>query len=319
MKNIIICYHQYCRDGFCGYAVMRYYEKYTQNIKIVQDIPIMQGKVKEALKDKILEKCDEIYCVDINLSIKEIKLFQSLSNAKIFIFDHHEYPNDFEVPDNVYFKHDKTKCGSRLIWEYLYPERELPELLKHIEYRDLWIDAGIDAVYINEYLFAKLGLYNLDEWIKYIDEFDETYKNVGKLLYERKMGEVNKSIKNGYFIEIYYNEFYRRFTYNYILILILNLINKIILFGYTNKRKAKIFVVNADNNISDIGARVVRKNPDVLFAVIWRFIDGKFSISLRSKDYNVESIARFHGGGGHKCAAGFETKTLRMFGLPITC
>jgi hypothetical protein len=50
----------------------------------------------------------------------------------------------------------------------------------------------------------------------------------------------------------------------------------------------------------------------------WQRSDGKFSVSLRSRgDFDVSELAKAHGGGGHRNAAGFLTESMPLTGVPF--
>ena len=67
---------------------------------------------------------------------------------------------------------------------------------------------------------------------------------------------------------------------------------------------------------SDVGNKML-DDPQCLFAVIyrWSLKKNKWYVSLRSSNdrEDVSQIAKAHGGGGHRCAAGFEIDSIRDF------
>jgi oligoribonuclease NrnB/cAMP/cGMP phosphodiesterase (DHH superfamily) len=67
-------------------------------------------------------------------------------------------------------------------------------------------------------------------------------------------------------------------------------------------------IVNATTVISEIGNVLCQGHP---FSASWFYVDGKYVYSLRSAEdgIDVSEIAKVYGGGGHKHAAGFSSKT----------
>ena len=69
----------------------------------------------------------------------------------------------------------------------------------------------------------------------------------------------------------------------------------------------QVLMVNATSLFSEIAGRLAEGRP---FGVCWFEHDGLRTYSLRSREggVDVSEIAKAHGGGGHKLAAGFEVK-----------
>jgi oligoribonuclease NrnB/cAMP/cGMP phosphodiesterase (DHH superfamily) len=301
--DVVIINHKECRDGVCALAIARKHEKENHSINIVQVIPMRPGKIEEALQNIIIEKCDEIWCLDIKLSNNDVKLIQDRSNAKIKIFDHHDNNETFD--SDILYVYDRTKCGSRLIWEYLYPNEEASELINYIEIRDLHLKAGMDAIYVNEYLFAVLDLVNIDAWVNLLDLKKEMWNNIiltGKILYDRKMDIVNSIMKTGSY----------------------RIIDRKLLYNDQNESDEKVHIIIYNSNVyqSEIGSKSL-KNRNIDFSVVWKYQNNEIYVSLRSdkdkiRPFNVERIAEIYGGCGHINNASFITTRLDMFGISIS-
>lgn len=74
-------------------------------------------------------------------------------------------------------------------------------------------------------------------------------------------------------------------------------------------------IAHAEKYWSDVAHRLLELYPDAPFSACWRddISSGVQRWELRSRsggDFDVSAIALAHGGGGHKCAAGFETQLL---------
>jgi oligoribonuclease NrnB/cAMP/cGMP phosphodiesterase (DHH superfamily) len=73
--------------------------------------------------------------------------------------------------------------------------------------------------------------------------------------------------------------------------------------------KYDVPVVNAATNISELGQEMCSKHPDAPFSVSYCDRQDVRSWSLRSiGDFDVSTVAKAFGGGGHRNAAGFSTE-----------
>jgi len=65
---------------------------------------------------------------------------------------------------------------------------------------------------------------------------------------------------------------------------------------------------------SDVAHELLQRNPEAPFAAAWfKRGDGLFQASLRSENHRVDvsEIAKKHGGGGHRNAAGFQIPSMK--------
>jgi hypothetical protein len=185
---------------------------------------------------------------------------------------------------------DTERSGARLAWDYLAenahsdrkPER--PRLIDYIEDNDLWRhelpewEAAKAAIELERTDDGDLRLF--ERWQGLADRFDIAFPNV---------------VAQGKAIVGYRNTLIQR------------LIHKpatTILAGVS------VPCVNSPVWQSEIGEKLSEAAP---FAVIWcARREGGYAISLRSNASNpeavdVSTIAKAHGGGGHRHAAGFRS------------
>lgn len=76
----------------------------------------------------------------VDFSYKRDVLLDMAAEAKsILVLDHHESAKRqlVDLPDNVEVHFDMERSGAVIAWEY-YHEGRVPELLRHIQARDLW-------------------------------------------------------------------------------------------------------------------------------------------------------------------------------------
>lgn len=197
------------------------------------------------------------------------------NNISVFPIDHHltsEIKMEF-FKDRVF---DMDKSGAVLSWEYFHPDKPVPILLQHIQDMDLW----------------QWKLQNSKEIIAYLGVVDFSFNNWDevswKLEDEHEKGEL---IEKGRTL-IKYEE---RIVEG----LIRDNAELVEFEGY------KSLAVNCPILESDIGNRLVVVLPPM--GIVWRRKKNYVTVSLRSDgSVDVSSIAKKHGGGGHRAAAGFE-------------
>ncbi len=126
MKQICI-YHGNCADGFGSAWVVR---------KALGNIEFYPGVYQNPPPD-VTNK--EVILVDF--SYKRPVIIEMAEQARrILILDHHQSAEIdlVDLPNNVTVKFDMNHSGSILTWNHFFPNEKPPQLLMHIEDRDLW-------------------------------------------------------------------------------------------------------------------------------------------------------------------------------------
>lgn len=132
----LILYHgKSCPDGFASaLAAWLFYQGQAEflgldhgDIKSVDDLPALQGRA--------------VYVLDFSFAPEILRGIEERA-AKLVLLDHHKSAadklNGFACRCGVvYF--DMQKSGARLAWEFFLPERPLPDLVRFIEDRDIWV------------------------------------------------------------------------------------------------------------------------------------------------------------------------------------
>ena len=189
----------------------------------------------------------------------------------LIIIDHHKSAV-VELHDisNAHF--DMTKSGAMLAWEFFHPGKEPPKFIKYIEDRDLW---KWELPYSKEFAAAfDMVPFDFEEFSLFEDDsvFDD-------------------AVKRGSYILSYSKTVIKKVCDN------------AVERTYSGK---KVLVVNSSHWMSEIGSQL---SPNCDFALIWYYdhISNNTKVSLRSfhDHVDVSEIAKKHGGGGHKKAAGF--------------
>ena len=263
MNNIVCIYHKNCSDGFgAALAVKLWADK---NGRKVDFLPATHGDSAPNVKGK------EVLIVDFSYS-RDILLNMHNEAKSLVVLDHHKTAK--ESLDGLNFCiFDMQKSGAVLTWEYLFPDKEVPELFLFIQDRDLWEWKLKNSREVSDGLRTLEMDFNV--WSEYLDA-----RNMHKL-----------ALKGEAIIE------YNNKKIEKVLELDIQLID---ILGY------KVPCINATDLISEIGNRLSQGYP---FAVMYFDTHDKRVYSLRSaKDgIDVSEIAKKFGGGGHFHAAGFTT------------
>ena len=281
--TIEIYYHRDCPDGHVA-AFTLWLNLQDNGAYATNYHPIQYGYRPPDVTGKI------VYILDISFPAHIIETMIEQSEA-LLIIDHHETAIEQlkSIPEkNKIF--DITECGSTLTWKYLYHDKPLPLLYRYIKSRDLW---SYDMENTTAFTLAfNLAIKDNDKYSfeltkKYLDDSEVLgLINVGKILEPYHNDLVESSLSKVCFCPLKYND-------------------KVLIVAYVNT------VVSL---ASDVGNRCMRKYPFVDFCACF-YIDIGHEITrfqLRSRDgcQNVSVIAKEHGGGGHRNAAGCSVKGL---------
>ena len=128
IKTLCI-YHGNCADGFGAATAVR-------SALGRHKVEFHSGIYQEPPPDVTNR---EVILVDF--SYKRNVLIEMAGKAKsILILDHHKSAelDLIDLPSNVESHFDMTKSGAVMAWEYFHPGKDIPQLLLHIQDRDLW-------------------------------------------------------------------------------------------------------------------------------------------------------------------------------------
>jgi len=263
-------YHANCNDG--AGSALAVWKKYGDTGH--EYIPCQYGN---PLPDG-LENSD-VVMVDFSGKKEEIRKLAQIADS-ILIIDHHKtaekeldnVDDGFGCRIETIF--DMNKSGAMLTWEYFHPLDDAPNLLVHIQDRDLWkfVVPGSQEVH------AALQLY--PEWRDWLE------LNEDDLILE---GSAIKRYLNQQSANIVRTP-PREFSMTGDIVPLYNL------QGFM---------------ISDTLHMALDVYPECPYAVAYFDLPGKRVYSLRSRsgsDVDVSVIAQERGGGGHKHASGFSAE-----------
>jgi len=267
----VYCYfHNDDLDGWASSAVVKdkhpNAEFYGYNYEL--EFPLVKGY-------------DIVYMVDCSTTSANMKAL--IDNNKKFIWiDHHAkkildtYKDLGEEIEGL--RDTKSKnAACVLTWKYLFPDKEVPNILKYIEDLDIWKWKLAFTDEINTALFID----HKDDRDAII-EFMYGWKDVWNLV-----------SKGGIYIKM------RKHQIEFLLELM----------RVKNFHGYKTGVVNTSIHTSFVGHEILERNPDIDIALIWYNIKDDIKVSLISREVDVSEIAYLYGGGGHKLASGFTLKT----------
>ena len=288
-KDILVIYHDNCLDGFgAAYAAWLKFGTTADYLpwsyeRPATELPSMVGK--------------DIYIVDFSFYPEQIEWMLKDAN-NITIIDHHKtfidavesdsYCDDAGKPwPGLDIHYDLERSGAVLAWQFFHG-KPVPQLLLHIQDRDLWQFklAGtkeICAALANTRIVER----SWQHWQFLIDAFDADDKEVMHNIYFS--GRTIIACQQELLVRIQIEHASEPWIDE---------------FGF------KVITCNAPYSIaSELGNRIASENPDCI-AVITQ-INPKLGIikhSLRSVgDVDCTALASKFGGGGHKNAAGFTT------------
>lgn len=275
MSQNICIYHGNCADGFGAAWVVR---------RALGDIQFFPGKYQDPPPD-VTGK--DVVMVDFSYK-RPILLDMAKKANRILILDHHKTAEEdlVNLPPNVEMKFNKSRSGAMLAWEHFFPGEVPPQLLLHIEDRDLWRFSRQNTREILAAIFS----YPYDFWV-----WDMLMATEPIVL-----------AKEGVAIERKHFKDMRE---------LLDVVTRdMVIGGY------RVPVANLPYTLSsDAGHELAKGRP--FAACYWDTTAGR-AFSLRSSDAGVDvsEVAKQYGGGGHRNAAGFrvsfaEAQAFEVYGL----
>ena len=260
----ICIYHNNCLDGFGAAWAVR-------NV-LGDDVEFFKGVHQKPPPD-----VKGLNVILVDFSYKKDVLENMLKTAaSITILDHHksaeEDLSELLRTGKISGLFDMNKSGAMLAWEWFNPGQQSPELIKHIQDRDLW-KFKLEGT---REITASLASYPYDfkVWDKLMatQELD-SLKRDGEAIERKLQKDIKQLIASG--------------------------VRRMVIGGYD------VPVLNASSAyVSDAGHVMSIEEP--FSACYWDHTEGR-SFSLRScnEGVDVAEIAKRYGGGGHEHAAGF--------------
>lgn len=284
MKPLCI-YHGNCADGFSAAWVVR---------KVLGTVDFYPG-IYQADPPDVTDR--DVLLVDFSYKFSVLVAMAAKANS-ILVLDHHKtaaadlesvsragsswqqhltnvYQDRCEgVTHSLYALFDMNRSGAMITWDYFFPNQDPPQLLEHIQDRDLWRFAlnGTREIQANVFSYP----YDFDVWDKLMAADPEELRTEGAAIERKHFKDIAELVKVTR----------REMTIGGIVVPVANL-------PYTLT--------------SDAGHLMATEHPSKIGVCYWDTPDGRV-FSLRSIDDgpDVSEIAKQYGGGGHPHASGFR-------------
>lgn len=264
----VILYHADCPDGFCAAWVA------WTKLDFVETA-FIDCRYNE--DPPLLSPNARVLIVDFSYPRVVLERLRE-SVAELVVLDHHKTAaEDLEGFAGATF--DMTKSGARLAWEYFFPGMPAPKIVEYVEDRDLWRwqlpQSKEISAYITSFEFDYLTWDRISRELSSESDFSHCVWEGAAILRERDKA-VEMLCENAGLMDI---------------------------GGYF------VPVVNTACYISEVANKLCEKHPAAPFAAC--YFDARGSIkrkwSLRStRGFDVTTVAKKYGGGGHPAAAGFS-------------
>ena len=270
-KPLVIYHGGGCPDGFAAaLAAWFFYKGQAEflaadhgDIASISDLPDVTGRA--------------VFILDFSFTAEILTAIDARA-ARLILLDHHksaaENLSGFTCRcGTLHF--DLKKSGARLAWEYFQPERALPDLIRYVEDRDLWVwlypqsAAFLAALDMEDKDFTRWA-----EIASFAGAQLEAYLARGQAM-DDKFNRLAEGIA----------ESAREVTFNGV----------------------KGLMVNAPNVFHSLLGNVLSAKSGS-FALIWTVHKtGAIKVGLRSqKNFDCIPLAQTMGGGGHPQASAFR-------------
>ena len=290
-----VLYHDDCTDGFGAAYAAWHFLGYAG----VQYIPVQYGQPIDArVRDT------QIYVLDFCYPKEQLIELCSITAESVTILDHHKTAIDMfnawpiaERPDNLVAVTSTAQSGAILTWnEFSGYASTAPKLLFYIQDRDLWQFRLPQSKEINTaigLLPKNIESFPLWQTILANPSSPENLAKDGRLLLTQLDRNCTALLKHA----------------------------MVCYLGPEGSRAIGSMVNAPAMYSSELGNLLAVSSGT--YGCTWQVVkDASFyssmciQVSLRSiGDYDVESIARYYGGGGHKNASGFRLTLSGFWGL----
>lgn len=282
MDEKMKCFYHDDMDGKCAGAIVHKFFKvdndYTKETG--EECEFLRINYKDEFPFDSIKPRESIVIVDFSLQKEgEFQKLLGITDNVIWI-DHHKTAIEKHGDLNVRGVRRDGTAGCELAWEYFYPREITPPVVKLLGDYDVW--AFKYGENTNK-LQTGIRLYNTkptsEDWSKWLNP--DYYPTE-----ELEKGEISLLYRNNYYAGLAKSwAFFAEFE------------------GY------KAVVCNAGSVSSQLFDSIT-EDFDIMMPFVF---DGKqWTVSIYStkKDIDVSEIAKKHGGGGHRGAAGFQCKEL---------
>lgn len=277
MQFDTIVYHHPCSDGTCAAWILSKWKAGDGHLLV---------KAKHGMKlEESAYKDRNVVIVDFSFS-KDYLLEIAEKSKHTLLLDHHLSAqtelNGVSHP-RLEIVFDMKKCGSRLAWEYVFPDGGTHWIVDLIEDRDLWRWADPKSKAIGRATYD-LGYHNSIQ--TFDDLYNSTYSKdyfyeIGVRILDEEKRMIDNHVKNVYMCDFVLDSL----TY-------------------------KVAMSSAPSHIrSEVGSKIMETYSDVDIAVMYTysFPQDEWWLSFRTNKSSVDLSVitkKMPNGGGHAKAAG---------------
>jgi len=306
MKPLVI-YHDNCADGFVAAfaAWLRFGDEaeylpmqYNQAEYNPQDRSFVVGGVCHYLGGR------EVYVLDFSFGRQLMDELFSQAKRVVWL-DHHKSAFEMWMPSSPgYYTNshapaqkdiiilNNNKSGAILAWEYFHPGTDTPMLFRHIDDYDRWQFKIDGTKEFNKALWS-YAPWSFEQWERWLCKGASVPNLIddGAAILRAQDAQIKSMLKQARKCEIH-----------------------LFVDGAVDQR-FKGLALNTNAHISEVGHELALQSGT--FGLCWSMSESGMAAkcSLRSNgDYDVSSIAKAFGGGGHKNAAGFEVSIEVLLG-----
>lgn len=274
--NELCIYHGNCADGFTGAWVVRkaFGEGIQFHAGIYQTPPPETGG-----RDVIL----------VDFSYKREVMEKIAAEARsVLILDHHKSAEEnlrgLDTPGSgVEIIFDMNRAGSRIAWDYYFPNEAPPQVLLHVEDRDLWRFTLPKTREIQANIFSYP--YDFAIWDKLMSSDPSVLAIEGEAIERKHFKDIEE---------------------------LLGVVQRRMFIGGYNVPVANLPYTLASDAAHKMGAN------EPFAACYWDTPRGRiFGLRSSENGIDVSEIAKQFGGGGHKHAAGFTVSFERAAGFEV--
>ncbi len=263
--------HSFCDDGLASAWVIK---QAFPKIETQFSLP----NVHE-WRDLDIKAGDLLYFTDFSPLPQHAIEFIINKGADFAVYDHHltaqeklnSCPDKSSIEDKFHF--DMAWCGAVVTWKKLFPDKELPELLKYIDIADLWKwDTDPDADDICAYIRFKLRSNDIESFDILAKNFDKNVaKEKGKLLKEHCKQQIDRILNHKYIL---------------------------------NFDGTEIAATNDSTFPSELGHLLSEVSPSKIGIAFYMLpLENMVKVSVRGT--GAKAFAERFGGGGHELASAF--------------
>lgn len=237
--------------------------------------PAIYGVTPEPTVPLLLDR--EVYILDFSYPRKTMEGI-NIAASKLVVLDHHKTA-EAECRGLKFCTFDMNRSGCRLAWDYWFAGSNPPRWLLNVEDRDLWRMALPDTPFVHAAIASRPM--NLTEWegIDFMPHEDLVAE--GRAIRRYIDTWIEKAAHEARFIEF--------------------------------PDGVPMVALNVPyQNASEVGSYLLDKYPEASYAMgYFRRHDGRWQYSLRSRgNFDVSTLAKYYGGGGHAGASGFDSEEL---------